>query len=161
MPVRDIPVPLRWSDMDAYGHVNNVQYVRLMEEARILGWRGWRGDGDTSRGTGTIVARNEVEYLVPLKYQYDPVTVRLWVSRVAGASLDIAYEVRGLAADAPDEGLPADADGWVVYARAESTIVLVDVGTGRPRRITPGEREAFAEMSGPPVAFRRRPRAEG
>ena len=27
-------VPLRWSDMDAYGHVNNVQFLRLLEDAR-------------------------------------------------------------------------------------------------------------------------------
>ena len=27
--------PMRWSDMDAYGHVNNVQYLRFFEDARI------------------------------------------------------------------------------------------------------------------------------
>ncbi|MFP5335206.1 MAG: acyl-CoA thioesterase, partial [Actinomycetes bacterium] len=24
------PMPLRWSDMDAYGHVNNVVFLRLL-----------------------------------------------------------------------------------------------------------------------------------
>ena len=28
-----VNVPLRWSDMDAYGHVNNVQFLRLLEDA--------------------------------------------------------------------------------------------------------------------------------
>ena len=32
-----VEVPLRWSDMDAYGHVNNVQYLRLLEDARVVG----------------------------------------------------------------------------------------------------------------------------
>lgn len=27
--------PLRWSDMDAFGHVNNVVFLRYLEEARI------------------------------------------------------------------------------------------------------------------------------
>ncbi|MFE4477710.1 acyl-CoA thioesterase, partial [Kitasatospora sp. NPDC056789] len=27
--------PLRWADMDAYGHVNNVVFLRYLEEARI------------------------------------------------------------------------------------------------------------------------------
>jgi acyl-CoA thioester hydrolase len=31
----DIPVPVRWTDLDAYGHVNNAAMVRLLEEARI------------------------------------------------------------------------------------------------------------------------------
>lgn len=27
--------PLRWADMDAFGHVNNVAFLRYLEEARI------------------------------------------------------------------------------------------------------------------------------
>lgn len=30
-----VPVQLRWSDLDAYGHVNNVEMFRILEEARI------------------------------------------------------------------------------------------------------------------------------
>ncbi|HPE59048.1 MAG TPA: thioesterase family protein [Thiolinea sp.] len=28
-------LPMRWGDMDAYGHLNNVAYFRFMEEARV------------------------------------------------------------------------------------------------------------------------------
>ena len=31
----EVDVQLRWSDMDAYAHVNNVEMLRLLEEARI------------------------------------------------------------------------------------------------------------------------------
>ena len=31
----EVLVPMRWGDMDAYGHINNVQIVRMLEEARI------------------------------------------------------------------------------------------------------------------------------
>src|SRR5699024_1528274 len=31
----DLPIPVRWTDLDAYGHVNNAAMVRLLEEARI------------------------------------------------------------------------------------------------------------------------------
>ncbi|HIZ99270.1 MAG TPA: thioesterase family protein, partial [Candidatus Janibacter merdipullorum] len=34
-------VVLRWGDMDAYGHVNNVQYHRLLEEARVRAFASW------------------------------------------------------------------------------------------------------------------------
>lgn len=26
-----VDIPLRWGDMDAFGHINNVAYVRLLE----------------------------------------------------------------------------------------------------------------------------------
>ncbi len=34
--VSTITAPLRWGDMDAYGHANNTVYVRILEEARIV-----------------------------------------------------------------------------------------------------------------------------
>ena len=41
-------IPIRWGDMDAYGHVNNTVYFRYMEQARVeyleqLGFRSCRG----------------------------------------------------------------------------------------------------------------------
>ena len=38
-------VALRWSDMDAYAHINNVQFLRLLEDARVIaiGSRGHSG----------------------------------------------------------------------------------------------------------------------
>ncbi|WP_304010025.1 acyl-CoA thioesterase [Rothia mucilaginosa] len=30
-----VNVPARWGDMDAYGHVNNVAMLSIMEEARV------------------------------------------------------------------------------------------------------------------------------
>jgi hypothetical protein len=40
-------IPIRWGDMDAYGHVNNTIYFRYMEQARVeflerLGFRSGR-----------------------------------------------------------------------------------------------------------------------
>ena len=30
-----IELPVRWGDMDAFGHVNNVQYMRYLESGRV------------------------------------------------------------------------------------------------------------------------------
>jgi acyl-CoA thioester hydrolase len=46
MPARRVLVPLRWSDMDAYGHVNNVQFLRLLEDARVVLFAGPRFRGE-------------------------------------------------------------------------------------------------------------------
>jgi len=33
--VHEMLMPIRWGDMDAYGHVNNTIYFRYMEQARV------------------------------------------------------------------------------------------------------------------------------
>jgi acyl-CoA thioester hydrolase len=30
-----LPIPVRWGDSDVYGHINNVQFVRFIESARV------------------------------------------------------------------------------------------------------------------------------
>jgi acyl-CoA thioester hydrolase len=123
--------PLRWSDMDAFGHVNNVVFLRYLEEARVdLMFRiaGEREPGAFSRGS--VVARHEIDYLRPLVHRYAPVTVETWVTKLAAASATLAYEVK-------------DVD--TVYARASTVVVPYDLPAQRPRRLTDAERAFLKE----------------
>jgi len=149
MPRQRIPTPLRWSDMDAYGHVNNVQYLRLLEDARVVAFHGHDSDdGGNVVETGLLVARHEIDYLRPLHYRPDPVSIDLWVTNLGAATFEMNYEV--LDDVAPDGG------GRVVYARAESTMVLYDLEAGRPRRFTDVERQRLEGWRDDPVVLRRR-----
>ncbi|MFP5290016.1 MAG: acyl-CoA thioesterase [Actinomycetes bacterium] len=148
-----VPIALRWSDLDAYGHVNNARMLTLLEEARIeVFWRG-RGASATplpelhiDEGAQSLIARQEVEYLAQIPHLRDPLDVQLWIGALGGASLDVCYEVCS----------PEGAEPHVVFARAMSTLVLVDEETGRPRRISDRERALWALYIEEPVAFRRR-----
>lgn len=158
-----VPVQLRWSDMDAYAHVNNVQMLTLLEEARIeVFWRHPAGpDGDVppsayptavldagpGADTSTLVARQEIQYVRPLPYRRAPVVVELWIGHLGGASIDVCYEVR----DAPSSD-----EASTVFAVAVTTIVLVDPSTGTPRRLTPDERAAWSPYLDAPPTIRRR-----
>ncbi|GAB2674592.1 acyl-CoA thioesterase [Thalassiella azotivora] len=147
MPRRRIPTPLRWSDMDAYGHVNNVQFLRLLEDARVVAFHGHDSDdGGTMVETGVLVARHEIDYLQPLHYRPEPVSVDLWVSSMSAASFDMQYEVLD---DADEPG-----GSPTVYARAESTLVLYDLQAGRPRRFSDAERERMEGWLDEPVPLR-------
>lgn len=154
-----VPIRLRWNDLDAYGHVNNAAMLTLLEESRISVFWGsgdLRVDGvndaeaptaDTrDADTITLVARQEVEYLAPIPYLREPLDVQLWIGRLGGASLDVCYEVCS-----PDDTAPP-----IVFAKAATTIVLVDAASGRPRRITEREREAWTPYVDAPVAFAKR-----
>ncbi|MET9645985.1 acyl-CoA thioesterase [Streptomyces syringium] len=130
--------PLRWSDMDAFGHVNNAVFVRYLEEARIdFMFRLAPGEGSESFQGGSVVARHEIDYLRPLVHRHEPVTIETWVTKVGAASLTVAYEVK-------------DADQ--VYVRASTVVVPFDFDRGRPRRITAEEKmflEEFRDDAGP------------
>ncbi|GAQ63258.1 MULTISPECIES: acyl-CoA thioesterase [Streptomyces] len=117
--------PLRWADMDAYGHVNNVVFLRYLEEARIDFL--FRPEKDFKQGS--VVARHEIDYKRQLVHRHKPVDVELWVTEIRAASFTITYEVKD-----PDQ----------VYVRASTVIVPFDFATQRPRRITAEER-AFLE----------------
>jgi acyl-CoA thioester hydrolase len=143
-----VPVRTRWNDLDAYGHVNNAAMLVLLEEARVQAfWGAEIVDSITEPTTLWLVARQEVEYLAPVPYQSQPLDVQVWIGRLGGASLEICYEVCS----------PLEAEPFVQYSRAASTIVLVDPGTQRPRKITDEERAAWSAWLDEPVAFTRRP----
>ncbi|MRG58633.1 acyl-CoA thioesterase [Agromyces sp. CFH 90414] len=155
-----VPTPLRWSDLDAYGHVNNARMLSLLEEARIQAF--WVNDDGTAehavgRSTAvidaspgattlTLIARQEVEYLEAIPYQRLPLDIELWIGRMGGASLEVCYEVHS----------PVGAEPRTLYTRAATTIVLVDAATGKPRRIGEHERAAWEPYLEAPVEFRHR-----
>ncbi|MEW2285599.1 thioesterase family protein [Streptomyces sp. NPDC047841] len=118
--------PLRWADMDAYGHVNNVVFLRYLEEARIDFL--FRPDKDFKQGS--VVARHEIDYKRQLVHRHEPVDVELWVTEIKAASFTLTYEVK---------------DGDLVYVRASTVIVPFDFDAQRPRRITAEEREFLRE----------------
>jgi acyl-CoA thioester hydrolase len=114
--------------MDAYGHINNVVFLRYLEEARIDFL--FRPDKDFQQGS--VVARHEIDYKQQLVHRHTPVDIELWVTQIRAASFTISYEVKD-----PDQ----------VYVRAQTVIVPFDFEAQRPRRITAEEREFLQEYA--------------
>jgi acyl-CoA thioester hydrolase len=119
-------VALRWSDMDAYGHVNNARFLTLYEEARVaMFFVGARAYGLGSFEEGIVIARHEVDYLKPVDYR-DPVRVEIWISQMRAASFTVAYEMY---------------DRDVLVSRARSVCVPYNLERGFPRRLSEAERD--------------------
>ena len=140
-------VSLRWSDMDAYAHINNVQFLRLLEDARVIAFRDWFDQDRSLLDEGVLVSRHEIEYRRPLGFRHEPVEIRMWVSRVGGAGFDVAYVVTD----------PAEV-GSDVYAVAETELALYDFGSSSPRRLREHERASLQPHLGDRAPFRRRRR---
>lgn len=154
-----VPIPLRWGDLDALGHVNNTSMLKLLEEARLRAF--WRGDDEgealptavfdmsvleSGGERATLIARQEIEYLRPVPYSQRPLDVRMWIGAMGGSSADICFEVYSPLGDADQ----------VLYARATAVVVLADTESGRPIRWRETERSAWAPYVGDPIVYRRR-----
>ncbi|GAB3859788.1 thioesterase family protein [Micromonospora andamanensis] len=138
---------LRWSDLDAYGHVNNARFLTLYEEARVaLMFVGARANGVDSFAEGVVIRRHEVDYLRPVDYPLDQgsadsaptVRIELWVEQLRAASFTVGYEMY---------------DGELLISRARSVLVPFDLAQQVPRRLSEPERTfllGYARQDGAP-----------
>ena len=82
------PISIRFSDMDAYGHVNNAVYLTYFEIARSNYWRdiiGWNWGEN-----GIILGRSEINYLKPLTLN-DEIACYVRTTRIGNSSFDVAH----------------------------------------------------------------------
>jgi len=82
------PIAIRFSDIDAVGHVNNAIYLTYFEVARFNYWReviNWN-----LRENGVIVGRSEVNYLKPITLE-DEIFCYVRVSRIGNSSFDVMH----------------------------------------------------------------------
>jgi len=135
---------IRHYECDAYGHVNNTNYLRYMQEAAL----------DASAAAGYDLARyallghhwlvreTEIEYLAPLLYG-DSVRVKTWVEDFRRVRSRRAYELTRTG----DE---------VLVARGATEWVYLDSQTGQPARIPAEMVATFLPEGAPPVGPARR-----
>jgi acyl-CoA thioester hydrolase len=127
----------RWSDLDAYGHVNNVTWLEYLQEARVdMLFVHAPAQGAERLAEGVLVVRAEIDYRRVLVFRQEPYPIEMWVSRVGGASFTIGYEI------AEEDG----SGGRVVYGKASTVLAPVDLETDRPRRLTALEREILGKF---------------
>nr|WP_216651999.1 thioesterase family protein [Nocardioides sp. zg-1308] len=127
VPGGTYPVHVRFSDVDVYGHVNNVKYFEYFQEARIqLMVTQGRDLGD---GYHLVVAQTDVDYRRPILFRPEPYDCRTWVSRIGSTSAVFESVVR---------------DGDEVLARARVVGVCLDSATGRPAPVPDGFRALAA-----------------
>ncbi len=164
---------LRWADFDAYRHVNNVRFLELFQDARIDFANAMLPDPQRLEAA-TVVARQEIDYLVPLQYRPGTVDVPIWVTRIGASSATVAFEVVDSAGESPGlqpappvqapgpdagaapDGRPAPRSVGhrsVAYARGSCVVVGFDLPAGRSRRFSDAERAVFATIAEPGVGL--------
>jgi acyl-CoA thioester hydrolase len=117
--------------IDANRHVNNLAYVRWMQEVAIMHStaRGWPMERYVATHTSWVVRSHYVEYLRPA-FKGDRLALLTWVSEIRSRRSTRRYLF----------WRPADR---VEIARAETVWAFVDTRTGRAREISPEVRATF------------------
>ena len=144
MSVHVYDAHVRFSDVDIYGHVNNVKYFEYYQEARIAFLRSLVPDDDdwivSPEGSTErqVVARINVDYRRPILFRPEPYLVETRVTRVGTSSYDLSCRI-----------VDAAGDQGTVYSGAEVRLVAFDIGTQRSRRLTDVERERLVRVLEP------------
>ena len=116
------------SDIDANGHVNNVVYVRWIQDMATSHWASRQPAEDQARWAW-IVLRHEIDYRRALM-PGEIATGRTWVAETAeGPRFD-----RFVRIDGPDGAM---------CAQARTEWCMIDAASGRPKRVTPDIVERF------------------
>ncbi|MDQ3094619.1 MAG: acyl-CoA thioesterase [Actinomycetota bacterium] len=126
----------RWSDLDAYNHVNNVTWLEYLQEARVDMLFVHAPDrGAEQLADGVLVVRAEIDYRRPMVFRQAPYPIEMWVSKVGGASFTVSYEI-------VDEVKGAR----MLYGQASTVLAPVDMASGGPRRLNDIEREVLSRF---------------
>lgn len=123
------PVPVRWSDIDMYQHVNHATMVTVLEEARVPFLSPAFGPEITT--TGLLISEVRVAYKGQLRLVDSPLQVTIWVQRLRAVDFTLGYEVRAVGA-APDSK-PA--------VIADTQLAAFDINEQRLVRLSPQHRE--------------------
>ncbi len=118
-------IPIRWGDMDAYGHVNNTIYFRYMEQIRVeyleqLSFK------VRPEGTAPVIINASCTFLIPLNYP-GVVDIRMYCGHPGRSSIPTHYEIRLQGEE-------------TLYATGDAKIVWMDVPTGKSVPIPDGLR---------------------
>ena len=127
-------VPLRWSDLDALGHVNNATYLTLCEQGRTevletLLPDGWMG------ATCPVLAAASLVFRRP-------------ITRTGTAIVVTTFEAPGRTSVRTRVTISLEGDDGGICAEGEATLVWIDVATGHPVPLPEAIRAAAGDEAG-------------
>lgn len=128
------PVAVRFSDLDPYGHVNNVTYLEYFQEGRIrLNSALWRDLPEGTPHTGVVVAQADIDYLRPMLSRPDGYDLWSWVSSVGNRSMVM-------------ESLICEPGTDTVMSRCRVVLVFFDSAAGRSVEPPAGYRDPLCAL---------------
>lgn len=114
------PITVLPADIDEQEHVNNVVYVRWVQEVAAAHWNS-KTDEATRKANPWVVVRHEIDYKHAARLT-SKVIAYTWVGDSTGPKSDRFVKI-------------CDAESGKVFIQAKTTWCLLDSVTGRPKRV--------------------------
>ena len=119
----------RWRDLDAFGHVNNSNFLTYLEESRIQ-WFRTLGREWVTEAIAPLLAAVHINYRLPIEYP-SAIAVELFASRIGNTSITIGHRI-------------VSADGRALHADGDVVMVWIDRASGKPVPLPDAVREVAA-----------------
>ena len=103
-------IPVRWGDMDAFGHVNNTVYFRYMEQTRIEWMESFLELGSFGQFLPVLVA-TQCDFLQAVKYP-SQVEVHISLGKVGRSSFETHYHLYRIAINQEKHYAPKAVVRW-------------------------------------------------
>jgi acyl-CoA thioester hydrolase len=122
---------IRWADLDAFKHINNAAYLVYMQEARAdFTWFSRIARGEEPLLADMVVARAEVDFLVPIHQTGTTLDVEIYIEKISNSSFVMVYEMSQVG---------------TLRARGKTVQVGVDMESEKARRLRDNEREFLSQ----------------
>jgi acyl-CoA thioester hydrolase len=126
--VFEIKIAVKATDIDEQGHVNNVIYVRWVQEAALAHWMA-RATKEQQERLMWLVLRHEIDYKQSAQMG-DEILARTWIGMATRARFERLTSLHRAA-------------NGVLLAKARTMWCPIDAQTKRPSGITPELQEMF------------------
>lgn len=115
-----ITMTVHKNDIDELGHVNNVVYVRWVQEVAAAHWNSL-ASSEIKQKYVWVVLRHEIDYLSSA-FEHDTITIATWVGESNGARSERFVQI-------------SNTNTGKLIAKAKTTWCMLDAATMRPKRV--------------------------
>ena len=130
-----LPIRVRGYDIDFVGHVNNIVYIRWLEDLRMhLLDVYYPLEKVTAIGVAPVIVTTNIHYRQPISLDDREVTGEMWIDRLEAATFHLAAEFRV---------------GEKLRCTATQRGTFINMEKNRPVRVPTPLREQFEAQRGP------------
>jgi acyl-CoA thioester hydrolase len=128
----EMPIPMRWNDLDPIGHVNNVYYFEYFQLARGIYFPTVSKDWDWKKHM-FVIAHISCDYYKELTLTHQQVTIKARTVAISTKSFEMEYIITSIAKDGTT----------ILHAKGKSVNVMVDLVAKKSTEVPDWLREAI------------------
>jgi acyl-CoA thioester hydrolase len=126
----ELTIQVKPDDIDQLGHVNNVTYLRWVQDIAVAHWKATAPEEDQKK-LFWVVIRHEIDYKQPA-FLGEALLGRTWVGQAAGLKFERHTEF-------------VRANDGKLVAKARTIWCPINALTGRPVEVSPEVRASFSK----------------